>query len=133
MFLGRRPAEPADPDLQAFYRRLLKIASSEELRNGRWRLCERTGWPDNASSQNLIAWCWRSAEERRLIVVNLSDSQAQGLVLLPWDDLKGGAWRMTDLLTEAVYERRGDEMCTRGLYVDLAPWGFHVLTLTRGF
>jgi hypothetical protein len=110
---------------------LLKIASSEGLRNGRWRLCERTGWPDNASCQNLVAWCWRSAEERRLIVVNLSDSQAQGLLLLPWDDLKGGAWRMTDLLTEAVYERSGDEMCTRGLYVDLAPWGFHVLSLTR--
>jgi glycosidase len=131
VFLGRRPVEPADSDLQAFYRTLLKIASSEGLRYGRWRLCDRTGWPDNASCQNLVAWCWRSAEERRLIVVNLSESEAQGLVLLPWDDLKGGAWRMTDLLTEAVYERSGDEMCTRGLYVDLAPWGFHVLTVAR--
>jgi hypothetical protein len=131
VFLGRRPVEPADSDLQAFYRTLLKIASSAGLRNGRWRLCERTGWPDNASCQNLVAWCWRSAEERRLIVVNLSESRAQGLVLLSWDDLKGGAWRMTDLLTEAMYERSGDELCTRGLYVDLAPWGFHVLTVAR--
>ena len=55
VFLGRRPVESADPDLQAFYRTLLKIASSEGFRNGRWRLCERTGWPDNASCQNLIA------------------------------------------------------------------------------
>ena len=29
VFLGRRPVEPADSDLQAFYRTLLKIASSE--------------------------------------------------------------------------------------------------------
>jgi hypothetical protein len=131
VFLGRRPVEPADPDVQAFFRTLLKIASSEGLRNGRWRLCERTGWPDNASSQNLIAWCWRSAEERRLIVVNLSESQAQGLVLLPWDELGGSRWRAIDLLSGNEYERSGDELCTRGLYVDLAPWGFHVLTVTR--
>jgi len=27
-----------------------------------------------------------------------------------------------------VYERSGEEMCSPGLYVDLPPWGFHVLT-----
>jgi hypothetical protein len=61
VFLGRRPEEPADPDLLAFYRTLLKAASSEGLREGHWQLCERTGWPDNASCRNLLAWCWRSA------------------------------------------------------------------------
>ena len=48
VFLGRRPVEPVDPDLQAFYHTLLKAASWEGLRNGNWQLCERTGWPDNA-------------------------------------------------------------------------------------
>jgi hypothetical protein len=27
-----------------------------------------------------------------------------------------------------MYERSGEEMCNSGMYVDLPPWGFHVLT-----
>jgi hypothetical protein len=128
VFLGRRPDEPVDPDLPGFYRTLLKAASSEGLREGQWQLCERTGWPDNATYRNLIAWCWRSVGEYQLIVVNLSDSGAQGHVQLPWDELTGKSWQMTDLFTGQMYERRGDEMCNPGMYVDLPPWGFHVLT-----
>jgi hypothetical protein len=63
-----------------------------------------------------------------LIVVNLSDSVAQGQVRLPWDELTGKSWQMTDLFTGQIYERIGDEMCNPGIYVDLPPWGFHVLT-----
>jgi len=97
------------------------------VRNGAWQLCERTGWPDNASYRNLIAWCWRSAGEYQLIVVNFSDSGAQGHVRLPWDGLTGKSWQVTDLFTGQMYERSGDEMCNTGIYVDLPPWGFHVL------
>jgi hypothetical protein len=128
VFLSRRPVEPADPDLQTFYRTLLKAASLEGLRNGYWHLCDRTGWPDNTSCRNLVTWCWRNEGERHLIVVNYSDSGAQGLVLLPWDELKGRTWRMTDLFTGQMFERSGDEMCHPGLYVDLPPWGYHILS-----
>ena len=128
VFLGRRPVEPADPNLQAFYRTLLKAAAAEGLREGEWWLCERTGWPDNTSYQNLVAWCWRNDREYQLIVVNLSELAAQGHVRLPWDELKGRSWQMTDLFTGKEYERSGDEMCTQGLYVNLPPWGYHVMT-----
>ena len=131
VFLGRRPDEPADPDLRAFYRTLLKAASLMGMRNGNWQLCDRTGWPDNARYRNLVAWCWRSAGDYHLIVVNLSPSVAQGQVRLPWDELKGRTWQMTDLFTDKEYERGGDEMCNQGLHVDLPPWGFHVLTRWR--
>ena len=128
VFLGRCPVEPVDPELQAFYHKLLKVASLEGLRNGTWQLCERTGWQDNVHYQNLVAWCWRSAGERHLIVVNLSDSGAQARVRLPWDELTGKSWQITDFFTGQMYERSGDEMCNPGLYVDLAPWGYHFLT-----
>jgi hypothetical protein len=128
VFLGRRPDEPVDPDLPGFYRTLLKAASSEGVRNGHWQLCERTGWPDNDSYRNLIAWCWRSAGKHHLIVVNFSDSGAQGHVRLPWEELTGKSWQMTDLFTGQLYERSGDEMRNPGIYVDLPPWGYHVLT-----
>ena len=101
--------------------------NTETLRGGEWRLCDRTGWPDNPSFLNLVAWCWRSARERYIVVVNLSDARAQGTVKVPWEELKGMACRLTDLFTGAVYERNGEEMLTSGLYVDLEAFGFHFL------
>ncbi|MFZ5776219.1 MAG: hypothetical protein ACOY3Z_12110 [Thermodesulfobacteriota bacterium] len=35
---------------------------------------------------------------------------------------------MTDLFSQKEYERSGDELCSQGLYVDLPPWEYHVLT-----
>ena len=128
VFLSRRPVEPVVPDLREFYNTLLKSDFLTDLRDGEWQLCERTGWPDNTSYQNLVAWCWRNDREYHLIVVNLSELAAQGHVRLPWDELKGRSWQMTDLFTGKEYERSGDEMCTQGLYVNLPPWGYHVMT-----
>jgi hypothetical protein len=125
VFLGRRPFEPVDSDLQSFYRRLLKAVNTECLRDGEWRLCERSGWPNNQSYLNLIAWCWHKSGERYLMVVNLSDRAAQARVRLPWEELKGRSWRLIDLFTGAVYGRNGEEMCDPGLYVDLPAWEFH--------
>ncbi len=93
-------------------------------------LCERTGWPDNTSFQNLVAWCWRADDQHCLVVVNLADSASQGRVRLPWDELRGKSWLMTDLLTNETYERSGDEMFGEGLYMDLPAWGHNVLDLT---
>ena len=129
VFLGRRPFEPVDSDLQAFYQRLLAAMNTETLRSGEWRLCERSGWPENQSFLNLVAWCWRSAREKYLVVVNLSGARSQGRVRIPWEELKNGSWRLTDQLTGAVYVREGEEMFHSGLYIDLEAWGFHFLKL----
>jgi hypothetical protein len=132
VFLGRRPEETPDRDLPDFYRTLLRALRSADLREGDWRLCERTGWPDNASCMNLVAWCWRKDRTRHLIVVNLSGARSQAEVLLPWDDLAGRAWRLTDAFTGEVYERDGSQMHNPGLYVDLGPWGHHVFNVSIG-
>ena len=88
---------------------------------------KKSGWPDNQSCKNLVAWCRRSAAARFLIIVNLSDARSQGRVLLPWDELSGSMWQLTDVFTGEVHERYGGEMLQPGLFADLAPWGFHVL------
>ena len=116
------------PALQAFYRQLLTATKPVAFREGEWRLCERTGWPGSPSHQNLVAWCWRKGEDRHLIVVNLSDTGSQGHVLVPWDDVSGRLWRLTEAFTGEVYERDGNELRSPGLYVDLQPWGLHVLS-----
>src|SRR6185295_17234089 len=126
VFLARRPAEAVDRDLAEFYGRVLKATDRDLFRNGEWRLCERSGWPDNQSCQNILAWCWVRDGERALIVVNYGPASAQARVHAPWDELRSRQWRLDDGLSGDAYERDGNEMRNSGLHVDLAPWQCHV-------
>ena len=126
VFLGRRPTEPVDQDLAAFYHNLLKAIHHDLFRNGQWRLCERSGWPDNQSFRKIQSWCWVKDEKRCLIVVNFSGGTSQALVHVPWDELRGRTWRLTDALSGEVYDRSGNEMRDTGLYVDLGMWQCHL-------
>ena len=126
VFLGRRPAEPVDQDLVAFYGRLLQETNRDVFRNGEWRLCERSGWPDNQSCLNVLAWCWGKDDERYLIVINFSQHRAQALVHVPWDELREKQWRLIDALSGEAYDRSGNDMRDAGLYVELEPWKCHL-------
>ena len=126
VFLGRRPDEPLNEELHAFYRQLLKAIDAPVFRDGEWQLCERGGWPDNSSYQNIVAWAWTKTAQRYLVVVNLSDARAEAQVKVPWTDAAGKTWTLTDLMSDAVYERDGSDMLSPGLYVGLEPWRYNV-------
>ena len=129
VFLGRGPDEPTDGDLRSFYARLLRAVEDSRLRDGDWRLCACEGWPDNDSHRRLVSWCWRDADSRHLVVVNLSDAPAQARVRLPWDDLAGRTWQLTDRLDGERFDRAGDEIAAAGLYVALDAWASNFLAL----
>jgi len=132
VFLARRPAEQADLDLQAFYGKLLKAIDSPLFRSGRWSLCSRTGWPDNPSFENLLAWSWTKDGQRCLVIVNLSEQTVQARVQVPWNDVHGETWQLTDALSGTTYERGGDEIQNEGLYVELGPWKCHLFQCLHG-
>ena len=129
VFLGRRPEEPAQPELQVFYAQLLQAIDRAALHEGSWRPSSCAGWPDNRSCEQLVAWTWTKDDDRCLVIVNLADGAAQARVEVPWPDLRARRWRLTDALSGAAYDREGDELRDAGLYVDLAPWGCHFLRL----
>ena len=129
VFLSRRPDEPLDAGLASWYRRLLSAVASHQVRSGAWQLLEVGGWPDNDSCRNLLAWSW-SGTGRHLVVVDFSAEPAQGRVRLDWTGLRGRGWTLTDLVDDRVFERDGDELADQGLFVDLPPWGCHLLALT---
>ena len=110
--------------MQGFYGKLLAAINTPIFRDGEWKLCERSGWPDNQSCQNLAAWSWVKDDDRRLIAVNLSDSVAQARVQVPWEEVRGKSWHLIDALSDAKYDRDGSEMAASGLYVELQPWNY---------
>ena len=119
--------------MEAFYRRLLDCLKSPALRNGKWQLlaCAPAA-QDNESWDGFIASAWQGPDgERLLVVVNYAPRQGQCYVRIPFDDLEGGSYRLSDLLSAASYERDGDTLLAPGLYLDLAPWGYHLFQLRK--
>ncbi len=131
VFLARRPEEPADPELRRFHTALLAAVKGSKMRTGSWKALECSGWPDNSSCDNLLAWAWEHEAGRYVVVVNLSAEHSEARLALPWSDPHGGSWALTDLLSEEVFERDGGELVQPGLFVALPPWGYHVLAVEQ--
>jgi hypothetical protein len=131
VFLARRPKESFDRDLQVFYTKLAEALDRSVFHEGQWTVCERTGWLDNASFQNVLAWSWLKDDERYLIIVNLSDYSVQSKITVPWADAGGETWHLTDILSGATFERDGDQMQSPGVHVELGPWHYHFFRCLR--
>jgi glycosidase len=131
MHLVRRPAEAPDPALQDFHGRLLTALRRSEVREGRWVLREcRPAWDGNPTADAFLAWTWEGKDNRRLLAcVNYGPAQGQCYVPLPFPDLRGKTVILRDLLSEARYERAGDDLTSCGLYLDLPPWGYHLFEM----
>jgi hypothetical protein len=50
---------------------------------------------------------------------------------LPFTDLGNAQWQLKDLLSDATYDREGNDLQTRGLYLDESPWQASVFSLTK--
>jgi glycosidase len=123
--LGRRPVEPDDEYLFEFYQLLLHDAQHDIYRKGQWQPCLVTQpWLDNESFQSLFAYRWAYKDERRLIVVNFSETSAQGSVVL--SGLDKGHWLFRDILGNKLFERDGQVTAHEGLFVDLNGWSGHL-------
>jgi hypothetical protein len=130
--LGRAPVEPVNARLKAFYGRLLEALRKPIVRNGDWRLLDCVpAWDGNGSFDAFIAQSWQDANGSRLLaIVNYADHPSQTYVRLPFDGLSGRRWKLRDLLGDARYEREGDELQSRGLYLDVGPWQAHLFEVT---
>jgi Alpha amylase, catalytic domain len=129
--LVRRPDEPVNAELSSFYERLRSVLRYPLVRQGAWSLLECvSAWAGNWTWDCFVAWAWQAAVSNRiLIVVNYAGNQSQCYVRWPFNDVEGRTVRLTDLMGPARFERSGSELLSRGLYLDMPPWGYHVLSV----
>jgi hypothetical protein len=132
--LRRRPNEPVDSALQDFYATLLECLRRPEVRAGRWQLLEcRPAWEGNPTWDRFVAFTWEGPKQQRLLVtVNYGPGQGQCYVSLPFADLAGRPFLLRDLTGPCRYERNGDDLARRGLFLDMPAWGYHVFDLAGG-
>ena len=131
--LLRGPDEPVNVVIQRFYSQLLEILRRSTVRDGRWTLLEsQPAWDGNWTWEDCIAFVWQHGNDSPLLIaVNFSDHQSQCRVALPIEDLASSSWQLADLLSEDCYERRGAELASTGLFLDLAPWQAAVYECSR--
>ena len=124
----RGPSEPVDWRINIFYNLLLRLLSRPIVRDGEWQLLECTpAWENNVSYDAFIAYAWHSSEgERLLVTVNFAPHQSQCYVRLPFSDLDGKQWKLRDMLGDAIYDREGKDLHSRGLYLDVPAWHCHI-------
>jgi hypothetical protein len=130
--LCRRPDESVDADLAKLYVRLLAVLRQPLVREGRWQLLECfPAWEGNGTWDCFLAFAWQGPDEERLLVaVNYAPNQSQCYVRLPFTDLGSRLWRLQDQMDTTAYDRDGNELQSRGLYLDMLPWQSAVYSLT---
>ena len=129
--LRRGPEEPVDGEMLKFYDLLLACLREEPFRQGNWRLLESAAaWEGNGTFDHFIAYGWSGPNGAlRLVAVNFGSTQGQCYVRLPFPELAGRAWRLQDRMGSAVYDRNGDDLLNRGLYLDMPAWGYHLFSV----
>ena len=131
--LVRGPIEPADARLHQFYDGLVTVLRQPVVRDGQWRLLEcAPAWDGNGTWEGFICFAWQGPGDQRVVVaVNYAPHQGQSYVRLPFEDLRGHSVRLRDRMSSAVYDRSGDDLLGRGLYLDMPGWGYHVFEVSR--
>jgi len=125
--LVRAPLEPTDEALQDFHDRLLSVLRLPAFHDGCWQQLECVpAWEGNETWDGFLAFLWQSGTERYLVAVNYAAVQGQCYVRLPFADWSDEFVQFHDLVGIASYDRDGNDVIAKGLYLDLPPWGYHV-------
>jgi hypothetical protein len=111
--------------------KLLTIIKKPIFRDGNWQLLEPVpAWEGNGTWDSFIAFAWTGKDGKRVLVAaNYASHHSQCYLKLPFPELAGQNWRLQDLLGDACFERDGNDIHSKGLYLDMQPWQFHLLEI----
>ena len=100
------------PSCRNFSRRLLDCLQRPEMQEGRWQVSEiPTAWEVNRTVDLFLATVWEEEKQPRLCLAgNYGPTQGQYYARLPFNGLRGSKVMRQDLISEARYEREGDDL-----------------------
>jgi len=142
--LKRKQKEEISLELKEFYDKLLHVTYNPIFRDGQYRLIPtNSAWNGNISNNNFVNLLWYQIDlpdhiptfPLFLVVVNYSMWQSQGYIpflnnLFPSTFVTGKLLLLEDLMSNIKYERQFDEILSKGFYVDLFPYGYHIFRIT---
>ena len=130
--IRREAYEPVSRELVTFYDCLLNEINAPIYQYGQWTLFDFRTVDDMPGREHMLAYGWRSEDEHRIVVVNLTDHHTRGIIdLSNWRELGDANWTLDDILNGEGYQRSGEVLGRAGLYVELAAFGVHLFRLRR--
>lgn len=127
IYLIRAPKEEINRDTFLFYEKLLLNLKAISKVNSQWVLRETfPAWEGNPTFRNFFVF---SQANSYLAVINYSQTQSQCYVHFDLGGLKEKSALFKDLLGSAEYTRPMDEINSRGLYLDMPAYGFHLFKI----
>jgi glycosidase len=133
--LGRRPVEPIDAGLQAFYQQLLAILREPAFGDADFALVDvRPAGSGDDSHAQMVAFFRRSDraatnEMGWLVIANIGDRRAYARVRVPLPFAPDRQYRFDDRLNGPLYDRDGRELVDPGLFVALDGDAAHVFCI----
>jgi hypothetical protein len=120
-----RRRETVSKAQQDIYGRLFASVGRPEARDGEWALLDPLpAWDGNPTADKFIAGTWRGDTGRLVVAVNYGDTRAQCYIRISGLE---GPCLLRDLVNPGIeFGRDAGELATRGLYLDVGPWGHHV-------
>lgn len=128
LHLDRGRAEVPDSAIKGLYDRLMRCLRNPEFHSGEWRLLDTApAWESTPTADSFICFSWSCNTLLRFIVaVNYSPHRSQCYLKLPFGELNGRRFLLRDIMSTEAYDRSGDELTGRGLYLDVPAWACHV-------
>jgi hypothetical protein len=121
--------EPPDPAASACFNKILQITKDDVFHEGKWSLLAVT--QDNEpTSENLIAYEWRSDKAWKVIVANVTGETALGRVQFGDRMQADKSYIFFDELNQEPYPRSGKELRESGLFVRRDRFGAHLFDVT---
>ena len=131
--LCRVQEESSDETTGAFYNRILAITNEEVFHVGQWTLLTIESAGDD-SFHNVIAYQWKTTQDWRLIVLNLSALAVQCVIEVRGEHgnetFQVSDYVFVDLFTSQRFERRQEDLKYHGLFIRLDPFECHVFSIS---
>eukprot|EP01129_Flabellula_baltica_P006511 TRINITY_DN2445_c0_g1_i1.p1 TRINITY_DN2445_c0_g1~~TRINITY_DN2445_c0_g1_i1.p1 ORF type:complete len:519 (-),score=99.77 TRINITY_DN2445_c0_g1_i1:18-1553(-) len=121
--LRRSAPEGAHPGVRTFYQIFIRdILDREVFHTGSWEYLKVSGTND---CWRLMSWKFETPQERALVVINYSDQQGTGNIVLR-DAPGNGDISMVELFSNQTYVRSASTLRTEGLFTIIQPWSSQV-------
>lgn len=124
--LGRAPIEKINVSIKKFYNTLLSITKNEIFKKGTWAFLEALpAWDGDFTYENILIWMWQKESEKRLIVINYTDSTSRTRIKFNVNEYSDKI-EFHDLLHNKKYLRSKEEIITIGLFIELKSYESHI-------
>jgi Alpha amylase, catalytic domain len=121
--------QPADPDIEALFAKILQVTKEGAFHEGTWALLPVTQERDETYA-NLIAYEWRLGSSWRVIIINLAGEASQGWVHFGDRALNANEYIFHDEWDDAKYWRGSEGLRSEGLFVRKDAFQAHIFDVT---